>query len=66
MRHWGSAAKSCALSFLRKQKIGHAMTRNSAMRIFPFWRARSLFIRRELLRRCYSTPDHPAHFHSPN
>jgi hypothetical protein len=48
-----SAAKFCVLLLLRKQKIGHAMIRNSATRIFPFRRARSLCIRRELLRRSY-------------
>jgi len=43
-----------------------AKTKDSAMQIFPFRRARSLWIRHQLLRRCYSTPVHPAHFRSLN
>ena len=44
-----SAAKSCALSFLRKQRIGPAARRNSVMRLFPLRRAHSSRVRRELL-----------------
>ena len=64
--HPGNCPK-CGMELVPlKQKIGHAMTRNSATRIFPFRRARSLCIRLELFHRCYSTPDHPVHFPSLN